>query len=61
MPTKRSNSSERLQKTQTVFYPEPEAYAALKALSARTRVPMQVYLREGLDMVLRKYGKGGAR
>jgi hypothetical protein len=55
MPKKRTNSRERLLKAQIPFYPEPEAYAALKALSVRTRVPQQVYLREGLDTVLRKY------
>lgn len=50
---RRSSSKRRLKKAQLSFYPEPEAYAALKALSARTGVPQQVYLRRGLDQVLR--------
>jgi hypothetical protein len=33
----------------------------LKALSERTRVPQQVYLREGLEYVLEKYSKKGAQ
>jgi predicted DNA-binding protein len=62
MPNERKpNSSDRLKKTQTAMYMEPEQMDALKALSARTRVPMQVYLREGLEHVLKKYGKGGAK
>jgi len=52
---RRPNSKDRLKKAQLSFYPEPEAYEALKALSTRSRVPQQVYLREGLDMVLKKY------
>jgi len=32
---------------------------ALKRLSDRTRVPMQIYLREGLDDLLKKYAKKG--
>ena len=34
-------------------------YKRLKALSARTRVPMQQYLREGVDLVLSKHDKNG--
>jgi hypothetical protein len=52
---RKPNSSDRLKKAQLSFYPEPEDYAALKALSARTGVPQQVYLRRGLDFVLRTY------
>jgi ribosomal 50S subunit-associated protein YjgA (DUF615 family) len=47
------NSSDRLKKAQLSFYPEPEDYEALKALSARTGVPQQVYLRRGLAYILR--------
>jgi predicted DNA-binding protein len=34
---------------------------ALKVLSARTRVPQSVYLREALDDLVAKYGKKGVR
>ena len=44
-----------LRKAQLSFYPEPEDYARLRALSARTGVPQQVYLRRGLDFVLQTY------
>jgi len=37
------------------IYVEPPKAKMLRALSARTRVPAQVYLREGLDHVLAKY------
>lgn len=50
-----SNSKQRLKKAQLSFYPEPADYATLKALSAKTRVPQQVYLREGLAHVLHTY------
>jgi predicted DNA-binding protein len=52
---RKPNSSDRLKKTQLALYLEPEQYGALKALSERTRVPAQVYLREGLDLILNKY------
>ena len=55
--TRKPNSSDRLKKTQIAAYLEPEQADALKALSGKTRVPMQAYLREGLDMVLEKYKK----
>ena len=50
--TRRSNSRSRLKKAQLSFYCEPEDYEKLKALSERTGVPQQVYLRRGLDHVL---------
>ncbi len=52
---RKPNSSDRLKKAQLSFYPEPESYARLRALSARTGVPQQVYLRRGLDFVLQTY------
>lgn len=52
---RKPNSSDRLLKEQIALYLEPEQAAALRELSARTRVPQQVYLREGLDWVLKKY------
>ena len=55
--SKRPNSKARLRKAQLSFYPEPAMYEALKALSGKTRVPQQAYLREGLDYVLAKYRK----
>lgn len=44
-------------KKQVAMYAEPEQYHALKELSEKTRVPMQVYLREGVDAVLKKHAK----
>jgi hypothetical protein len=51
---RRSNSKARLKKAQLSFYPEPADYAALKALSVRTGIPQQVYLREGLRLILKQ-------
>lgn len=52
----RSPSHERLKKAQLALYLDPAQADALKVLSLKTRVPQQVYLREGLDLVLRKHG-----
>lgn len=52
--TKRSSSKTRLRKAQLSFYVDPERYRALKDLSERTGVPQQVYMREGLEIVLRR-------
>ena len=57
-PRRKPNSSDRLKKVLVPIYAEPKDYADLKAMSLRTRVPQQVYLREGLAYVLKKYGKG---
>ena len=54
----RRNSKARLVKEYLSLYLDPPQAATLRQLSARTRVPQQVYLREGLDLVLRKYRKG---
>ena len=51
----------QLKKKAVPLYLEPEQYEALKKLHEETRVPMQVYLREGVDMVLAKYSKRGAK
>lgn len=40
---------------QLAGYYAPEAVKQLKALSAATRVPQAVYLREALDDLLRKH------
>lgn len=53
---KRGDSRERLIKKQMAIYLDPEQAEALAKLSAKTRVPQQVYLREGLDIVLAKNG-----
>jgi predicted DNA-binding protein len=36
---------------------EHEQLEALKKLSKETRVPMQTYLREGVDLVLKKHAR----
>jgi hypothetical protein len=41
----------------TGMYFDREQHAALRKLSDRTRVPLATYMREGADMVLRKYRK----
>ncbi len=45
----------------TPLYLDPSQKAALKDLSKRTRVPMAVYLREGVDMLLAKYKAKGTQ
>jgi len=45
----------RLVKVPVQAYLEPAQAAELRALSERTRVPAQAYIREGLDVVLAKY------
>ena len=41
---------------------DPPQKAAIKKLSEKTRIPMAVYLREAVDMLLAKYKvKGGQR
>ncbi len=42
-------------KESMVVYLRPEQKEALKRLSDKTRVPMQEYLREAVDMVLKKH------
>jgi hypothetical protein len=56
MATGKSSSRDRLRKLQLAVYLDAEQVDALKVLSLKTRVPQQVYLREGLDYVLTKYG-----
>lgn len=53
--TEKPNSRARLKKkAMTIYLDRPQA-EALQRLSERTRVPQQVYLREGLDLVLARY------
>ena len=64
MATREPNSSDRLKKMQIALYLDSKQFDALRALSGKTRVPMQEYLREGLDYILDKYGmkkKGSAK
>jgi hypothetical protein len=48
------NTNRLVKKALPLYLDEPQR-DELKALSDRTRVPQQVYLREGVDLVLRKY------
>lgn len=42
-------------KISTTIYVTPEQADKLKLLSERTKVPVAVYIREGIDLVLRQY------
>jgi predicted DNA-binding protein len=55
MTTKREDKGYLLVRT------DQRTVQALKVLSARTRVPQSVYLREALDALLAKYAKKGVR
>jgi DNA-directed RNA polymerase subunit F len=48
---------EQTRLTQVALYVTPQQRAELKALSKRTRVPQQEYLREAVADVLKKYRK----
>lgn len=48
-------SRERLLKVSVSVYLEKKQADELKALTERTRVPQQEYIREGVDAVLAKY------
>lgn len=53
--TEKPNSRARLKKkAMTIYLDRPQA-EALQRLSERTRVAQQVYLREGLGLVLARY------
>jgi len=43
-------------KISTTIYVTPEQADRLKLLHERTKVPVSVYIREGIDLVLRHYG-----
>lgn len=43
-------------KVSTTVYITPEQDALLKQLHARTKVPVAEYIRQGIDLVLQKYG-----
>jgi Ribbon-helix-helix domain len=42
-------------KVSTTIYIEPEQLDLLKLLNERTKVPMAEYIREGIDLILRKH------
>ncbi len=42
-------------KISTTIYVTPEQSDKLKQLHDRTKVPVAVYIREGIDLVLQKY------
>jgi Ribbon-helix-helix domain len=42
-------------KLSTTIYVTPEQNDRLKQLHERTKVPVAVYIREGIDLVLRQY------
>ena len=42
-------------KISTTIYITPEQAERLKLLHDRTKVPIAVYIREGIDMVLKQY------
>jgi predicted DNA-binding protein len=48
-------------KVSTGVYMTPEQEAAIRALAAKTRVPMAVYIRDGIDLVLQKYAANDAQ
>ena len=43
-------------KISTTIYVTPEQAERLRLLHERTKVPVAVYIREGIDLVLRQYG-----
>jgi hypothetical protein len=43
-------------KISTTIYVTPEQSEKLRLLHERTKVPVAVYIREGIDLVLRQYG-----
>jgi hypothetical protein len=43
-------------KISTTIYVTPEQADRLKLLHERTKVPVAVYIREGIDLVLKQYG-----
>ena len=42
-------------KISTTIYVTPEQSERLRVLHERTKVPVAVYIREGIDLVLRQY------
>lgn len=53
--TSRARSPMSRKKISTTIYITPEQNELLHLLHARTKVPVAVYIREGIDLVLKKY------
>ncbi len=53
---KRGSSRLRLKKIAMSIYVTPEQAARLRKLHERTDVPVSVYIRRGIEMVLKKEG-----
>jgi hypothetical protein len=51
----RSEQTMSRKKISTTVYITPEQNERLHLLHARTKVPVAVYIREGIDLVLKKY------
>src|SRR5271165_5877581 len=51
----RVSSAMSRKKISTTIYVTPEQSDKLKLLHERTKVPVAVYIREGIDLVLRQY------
>ena len=47
-----------MKKVLTNFWIDKEQFGRLNGLSAITRVPKSAYIREGIDIILKKYEKG---
>jgi hypothetical protein len=56
MARTRPNSKTRLKKLYLSLYLDEWQADALRALSAKTDIPQQVYLRRGITLVLKKHG-----
>src|SRR5579864_6101674 len=52
-PPRKSSMSRK--KISTTIYVTPEQSERLRLLHERTKVPVAVYIREGIDLVLRQY------
>jgi Ribbon-helix-helix domain len=62
MNTKRKNPNRLAEDTELVsLYTKKPQANALRTLSRNTRIPQQVYLREGLAYILSKYKKDIAK
>ena len=47
-------------KVRSNVYISPQQMAALKRISSKTRVPMAVLIRDGIDLIIAKYKKKGS-
>jgi hypothetical protein len=58
MITKKQAPKKRV-KVQTMLSLEPEQKKQVERLSKATRIPQQVLLREGVDMLIKRYKRKG--